>query len=86
MNEVDPPQNSTIALESVKVVAESMGISSLTDEAAKLLADDLSYRLRLIIQVNSDFSLVKSKKSTNPPVRLSAVARTALPREEEWPQ
>ncbi|BES95521.1 Transcription initiation factor TFIID [Nesidiocoris tenuis] len=50
MNEVDPPQNSTIALESVKVVAESMGISSLTDEAAKLLADDLSYRLRLIIQ------------------------------------
>lgn len=51
MAEAEVPQNSSIPLESVKVVAESLGISNLTDEAAKALADDISYRLRIIIQV-----------------------------------
>ncbi|KAF6206972.1 hypothetical protein GE061_018209, partial [Apolygus lucorum] len=55
MTDPEPPQNSSIPLESVKVVAESIGISNLTDDAAKVLADDISYRLRLIIQDATKF-------------------------------
>uniref|UniRef100_A0A146M2U4 Transcription initiation factor TFIID subunit 6 n=2 Tax=Lygus hesperus TaxID=30085 RepID=A0A146M2U4_LYGHE len=55
MTDPEAPQNSSIPLESVKVVAESIGISNLTDDAAKVLADDISYRLRLIIQDATKF-------------------------------
>lgn len=37
--------------ESLKVIAESVGVASLPDEAASLLADDATYRLKLILQV-----------------------------------
>ncbi|KAK9504183.1 hypothetical protein O3M35_010570 [Rhynocoris fuscipes] len=47
--------NSNIALESVKVIAESIGISTLSDEAAKELADDISYRLKHVIQDSAKF-------------------------------
>ncbi|KAL1140807.1 hypothetical protein AAG570_000735 [Ranatra chinensis] len=40
----------SIPLESIKVIAESIGISNLPDEAAKELADDVSYRLKHVIQ------------------------------------
>ncbi|XP_014240401.1 transcription initiation factor TFIID subunit 6 isoform X1 [Cimex lectularius] len=46
---------SNIPLESVKVVAESIGISTLSDEAAKELADDISFRLKHVIQDAAKF-------------------------------
>ncbi|KAG8222754.1 hypothetical protein J437_LFUL008152, partial [Ladona fulva] len=39
-----------LSLESMKVIAESIGIANLPDEAAKELADDVSYRLKQVIQ------------------------------------
>ncbi|XP_050069003.1 transcription initiation factor TFIID subunit 6 isoform X2 [Anopheles maculipalpis] len=41
---------STLSLESMKVIAESIGVGSLPDDAAKELADDVSYKLKQIVQ------------------------------------
>lgn len=41
---------STLSLDSMKVIAESVGIANLGDDAAKELADDVSYRLKVIVQ------------------------------------
>ncbi|EAA08678.5 AGAP004254-PA [Anopheles gambiae str. PEST] len=41
---------STLSLESIKVIAESIGVGSLPDDAAKELADDVSYKLKQIVQ------------------------------------
>ncbi|XP_076334044.1 transcription initiation factor TFIID subunit 6-like isoform X2 [Tachypleus tridentatus] len=41
---------SNLSPESIKVTAESVGISNLPDESAKELAEDISYRLKIIIQ------------------------------------
>lgn len=38
--------------ESIKVIAESMGISGIPDDAASVLAEDSSYRLKQIVQVS----------------------------------
>ena len=46
---------STFSAESVKVVAESIGIGNLPDDAAKELADDISFRLKHIIQDAAKF-------------------------------
>lgn len=45
---------STIPIESTKVIAESVGISILSDEAAKEISDSVTYRLKLVLQVNND--------------------------------
>lgn len=42
----------SLSLESIKVIAESVGVGNLPDEAAKQLADDVSYRLKQIVQVS----------------------------------
>ncbi|KAH9370611.1 hypothetical protein HPB48_010726 [Haemaphysalis longicornis] len=42
---------SNLSPESMKVIAESIGISNLPDEAAKELADEITYRLKVIAQV-----------------------------------
>jgi hypothetical protein len=52
MSEVDMVYGTSLSLESVKVIAESVGIGNLPDEAAKQLADDVSYRLKQIVQVS----------------------------------
>lgn len=39
-----------LSQESIKVIAESIGISSLSDGAAKEIADDISYKLKQIVQ------------------------------------
>lgn len=39
----------------MKVIAESIGISNLPDEAAKELADEITYRMKLIVQDASKF-------------------------------
>ncbi|XP_063224205.1 transcription initiation factor TFIID subunit 6 [Bacillus rossius redtenbacheri] len=54
MNESDL-YGTTFSPESVKVIAESIGITNMLDEAAKELADDISYRIKLIIQDAAKF-------------------------------
>ncbi|XP_072935871.1 transcription initiation factor TFIID subunit 6-like isoform X2 [Epargyreus clarus] len=50
MGESELTFGSSLTLDSIKVIAESVGISSLGDDAAKELADDVSYRLKVIVQ------------------------------------
>lgn len=45
----------TLSQESIKVIAETIGIPNLPDEAAKELAEDVSYRLKIIIQDAAKF-------------------------------
>ena len=46
--------NSTVATnESIKIIAESIGISNLSDEASRDLASDLTFIVKLIILVNT---------------------------------
>jgi Transcription initiation factor TFIID, subunit TAF6 (also component of histone acetyltransferase SAGA) len=54
MSEADMIYGTSLSLESIKVIAESVGVGNLPDEAAKLLADDVSYRLKQIVQVSFD--------------------------------
>ena len=51
MSDVEPMYGTTLSTESMKVIAESIGVGNLPDEAAKDLAEDVSYRLKEIIQV-----------------------------------
>lgn len=37
--------------DSVKVIAESIGISSIGDDVAKEIAEEATFRLRLLVQV-----------------------------------
>lgn len=55
MSEADLLYGTTLSVESMKVIAESIGINNLPDEAAKELADDVSYRLKLIVQDAAKF-------------------------------
>ena len=40
-----------LSCESIKVIAQSVGISNLNDEAVALLADEGTYRLKQLTQV-----------------------------------
>lgn len=51
MNESESVYGTTLSQESIKVIAESIGVGNFPDEAAKDLAEDVSYRLKEIIQV-----------------------------------
>ncbi|XP_039296185.1 transcription initiation factor TFIID subunit 6 isoform X2 [Nilaparvata lugens] len=55
MNDSEALHASCLTIESMKAISESIGISNLADEAAKELADDVSYRLKLIIQDSAKF-------------------------------
>lgn len=44
------PCSAMLYVDSVKAMAESVGISNLQDDAAKELAEDVTYRLKCIIQ------------------------------------
>ncbi|KAK7873442.1 hypothetical protein R5R35_000224 [Gryllus longicercus] len=55
MTENDMVYGTNLSLESIKVIAESIGIGNLPDEAAKELADDVSYRLKQIVQDSAKF-------------------------------
>lgn len=44
-------QNAHLSAESIKVIAESIGISGLPDAAGTYLAEDCTYRLKQIVQV-----------------------------------
>jgi len=43
----------TISIESLKVIAEIIGIPSLSDECGKELSEDITFKLKHIIQVSS---------------------------------
>lgn len=45
----------TLSVESMKVIAESIGVGSLPDDAAKELADDVSFKLKQIVQDAAKF-------------------------------
>lgn len=51
MSENEVLYGTVLSVESIKAIAESIGIGNLPDEAAKELGDDVSYRLKLVIQV-----------------------------------
>lgn len=51
MADTDSFLNTSFSIESMKVVAESVGINNLQDDAAKELSDDVSFKLKMIIQV-----------------------------------
>ncbi|XP_021926044.1 transcription initiation factor TFIID subunit 6 isoform X2 [Zootermopsis nevadensis] len=55
MTEADMLYGTSLSLESIKVIAESVGVGNLPDEAAKQLADDVSYRLKQIVQDAAKF-------------------------------
>ncbi|XP_073945292.1 TBP-associated factor 6 isoform X1 [Choristoneura fumiferana] len=50
MGDSDFAFGTTMPVDSMKVIAESVGIASLGDDAAKELSDDVSYRLKVIVQ------------------------------------
>ncbi|XP_065360015.1 transcription initiation factor TFIID subunit 6 [Calliphora vicina] len=45
----------TLSAESMKVIAESIGVGSLPDDAAKELAEDVSYKIKRIVQDAAKF-------------------------------
>lgn len=52
MGEIEVNYGSTLPTESLKVIAESVGIGNLSDDAAKEISDSATYRLKLVLQVN----------------------------------
>lgn len=47
----DDKRYAVITRESIKIMAESVGFSELSDDAAALLCEDVSYRLKEATQV-----------------------------------
>lgn len=58
MAEADPGYGTSLSIESMKVIAESVGLMNLPDDGAKELADDISYRLKILLQVSRKVLLV----------------------------
>ncbi|VVC95426.1 unnamed protein product [Leptidea sinapis] len=50
MSDSDAVYGSSLTIDSMKVIAESVGIANLGDDAAKELADDITFRLKIIVQ------------------------------------
>ncbi|KPJ13678.1 Transcription initiation factor TFIID subunit 6 [Papilio machaon] len=50
MSDSELAYGSSLTVDSIKVIAESVGIANLGDDAAKELADDVSFRLKIIVQ------------------------------------
>lgn len=57
----------SLSVESIKVIAESIGVNALSDDAARELADDVSFKLKQIIQDAAKFMhhAKRSKMLTN---------------------
>lgn len=51
MAEPEMLYGTTLSVESMKVIAESIGVGALPDDAAKELADDVSFKIKQIVQV-----------------------------------
>ena len=50
MSEYEPAGSLNLSIESMKTVAESVGVAGLPDSAAKELADEINFRIKTIIQ------------------------------------
>ncbi|CAK1548450.1 unnamed protein product [Leptosia nina] len=50
MGDQESGYGSSLTLDSMKVIAESVGIANLGEDAAKELADDVTFRLKVIVQ------------------------------------
>ncbi|KAJ8734860.1 hypothetical protein PYW08_014110 [Mythimna loreyi] len=55
MGDSDFAYGSSLSVDSMKTIAESIGIASLGDDAAKELADDVTFRLKVIVQDSMKF-------------------------------
>uniref|UniRef100_A0A1B6INQ8 Transcription initiation factor TFIID subunit 6 n=1 Tax=Homalodisca liturata TaxID=320908 RepID=A0A1B6INQ8_9HEMI len=55
MNESDLLNGSSLSIDSMKIIAESIGIGNIPDEGAKEIAEDITYRLKHIIQDAAKF-------------------------------
>lgn len=55
MNDSELAYGTTLSTESMKVIAESIGVGSLADDVAKELSDEVSFRLKEIIQDSIKF-------------------------------
>jgi len=53
MGEIEVNYGSILPTESLKVIAESVGIGNLSDDAAKEISDSATYRLKLVLQVST---------------------------------
>ncbi|RWS19201.1 transcription initiation factor tfii-D-like protein, partial [Leptotrombidium deliense] len=51
-----PPNASHFGVESMKMIGESIGINNLSDDAARVIAEDVLYRVKLIIQEAEKFA------------------------------
>jgi len=49
-SEKESKVSSVLSAESIRVIGETMGVTGLSDEAASFLAEDISYRLKLLVQ------------------------------------
>jgi len=69
-----------ISVDSIKSIAESNGMPISSDEVADVLAQDVSYRLRNVIQVRKQWILVikTCPKQTNICLRSFAVIQKGL--------
>lgn len=57
------------ALDSMKVMAESIGINNLSDDASRVLAEEVTFRLKLILQEANKFrGHSKRKKLIGPDI------------------
>lgn len=50
MSDPEMLYGTTLSLESMKVIAESIGVGSLPDDAAKEISDDVSFKIKQIVQ------------------------------------
>ncbi|CAB3364927.1 Hypothetical predicted protein [Cloeon dipterum] len=50
MSEKEASYGTNLSQESIKVIAESIGIANLPEEAAREISDEVSYRLKLVVQ------------------------------------
>ncbi|XP_025191478.1 transcription initiation factor TFIID subunit 6 [Melanaphis sacchari] len=57
MGEIEVNYGSTLPTESLKVIAESVGIGNLSDDAAKEISDSATYRLKLVLQESKKFMM-----------------------------
>lgn len=53
--EKESKHNGHLTADSIKVIAESIGISGIPDSAATYLGEDSTYRLKQVVEVNNDF-------------------------------
>lgn len=52
MAEPDALYGTTLSVESMKVIAESIGVGALPDDAAKELADDVSFKISKLVTLD----------------------------------